>query len=187
MSDVPAPLEGRGSAAPRRGRLLAELEGAALLVFAAALSLSIAATEIAFFAAAGLRLVRAARGEPLALGPRAVAWAWAALAAAWIVAGVFAIPLRFNLAGPYETVVAWVVFINLILCLFNLIPVHPLDGSHILVGLLPLPQARRLELFYHQYGIMLLILLVVTGATGYVVGLPALIAFRLLTGHVFLS
>jgi Zn-dependent protease len=98
---------------------------------------------------------------------------------------VFALPLRFGLAGPYQIVLDWMVLVNLVLCLFNLLPVHPLDGSHILVGLLPLPQARRLELFYHQYGIIVLILLMVTHVTAYLVGIPAQIAFRLLTGHMF--
>ncbi|UCD84037.1 MAG: site-2 protease family protein [Deltaproteobacteria bacterium] len=50
--------------------------------------------------------------------------------------------------------------INLALALFNLIPIHPLDGSHILSGLLPLNQAylySRLE----PYGMMILVGLII--------------------------
>jgi Zn-dependent protease len=50
--------------------------------------------------------------------------------------------------------------INLALALFNLIPIHPLDGSHILSGLLPLNQAyiySRLE----PHGMTILIGLII--------------------------
>jgi len=53
--------------------------------------------------------------------------------------------------------------INAMLAIFNLIPVPPLDGSKILIGLLPPPQAAayaRLQ----PYGVLLLLLLVVTNA-----------------------
>lgn len=49
---------------------------------------------------------------------------------------------------------------NLVLALFNLIPVHPLDGGKILVGLLPHHEARQFDRFLSQYGIFLLIILV---------------------------
>ena len=41
--------------------------------------------------------------------------------------------------------------------MFNLIPIYPLDGSHVLSALLPIDKARRLDAIYHQYGILLLI------------------------------
>jgi len=40
---------------------------------------------------------------------------------------------------------------------FNLIPVYPLDGSHILSALLPVDKARRLDAVYRQYGMFLLL------------------------------
>lgn len=51
--------------------------------------------------------------------------------------------------------------INLLLGVFNLIPVPPLDGSHILAGLLP----SRLRFIYDEigrFGFLLLILLIMT-------------------------
>jgi Zn-dependent protease len=50
-----------------------------------------------------------------------------------------------------------IALLSLILAVFNLIPVPPLDGSHILSGLLPLPQAQRYEFFAARYGILLLL------------------------------
>jgi len=100
-----------------------------------------------------------------------------------IVATVFAVPLRFGWAGEYGSVLGWIVWLNLVLAFFNLIPIYPLDGSHILVGLLPLPQARALEVFYHRFGLLLLLVLVFSRATRYIIGPPLLALFHLLTGH----
>jgi Zn-dependent protease len=54
-----------------------------------------------------------------------------------------------DIAGRYGAeLILFAVQINLLLMLFNLLPVPPLDGGRILVGILPLPAARmvaRLE------------------------------------------
>ncbi|RKY34788.1 MAG: site-2 protease family protein [Candidatus Omnitrophota bacterium] len=51
-----------------------------------------------------------------------------------------------------------VVLINLVLGLFNLIPIPPLDGSRILTGLLPLKLAKQYMRF-ERYGIIVLLIL----------------------------
>jgi len=59
-------------------------------------------------------------------------------------------------------------FLNLALAVFNLIPVAPLDGFNVVTGLLPYNLAykwRDLE----SYGIYILILLLLTDATKYVI------------------
>lgn len=51
------------------------------------------------------------------------------------------------------------IMLNVSLAIFNFIPIHPLDGGKILVGLLPKHTAYDLDQMLHRYGIVLLILL----------------------------
>jgi Zn-dependent protease len=49
--------------------------------------------------------------------------------------------------------------LNLVLGIFNLLPLSPLDGGKILTGLLPSPQSEAVEGFLESYSLILLILL----------------------------
>ena len=53
------------------------------------------------------------------------------------------------------------VWINLVLCIFNFLPIPPLDGSRILTGLLPEHLARPYASL-ERYGFIILILLMLT-------------------------
>ena len=53
-----------------------------------------------------------------------------------------------------------IISLNVSWAIFNLLPVHPLDGSHVLVGFLPADTAERVEQALEEYGLILLIFLV---------------------------
>jgi len=55
-----------------------------------------------------------------------------------------------------------IVEINLILAIFNLVPIPPLDGSWILFSFLP-EKFEKIKIFLHQYGIFILILFIFSG------------------------
>ena len=73
-------------------------------------------------------------------------------------------------------------YLNLALCFFNLIPVQPLDGSKILFGILPKRIAYTIDGFSSRYGMIVLIILFVSGALPYIMWLPIEFMGRFLLG-----
>jgi Zn-dependent protease len=79
-----------------------------------------------------------------------------------VVAIVFGLILRFGASAiPTSAVliIEMIVFINIILAIFNLVPIAPLDGSKILFALLP-ESAIGVRRFMEQYSIFLVLLFI---------------------------
>ncbi|MCP4349227.1 MAG: site-2 protease family protein [Desulfobacterales bacterium] len=64
-------------------------------------------------------------------------------------------------AEPLVTMLIYSVMINLMLAVFNLIPVPPLDGSRILAMFLPMELKRKYESI-ERYGMLIIIFLLMT-------------------------
>lgn len=64
--------------------------------------------------------------------------------------------------GMMMQLVSLIVFINILLAVFNLVPLPPLDGSKVLYALLP-DRYYYIERFLEQYGLMLLLLFIFFG------------------------
>jgi Zn-dependent protease len=80
-----------------------------------------------------------------------------------VLAALFAILLRLGLGNPGLVQLAYFgVSINIILALFNLIPIPPLDGSHVLSILLPRELARLYD-YLQPVGFVLILILFYTG------------------------
>lgn len=78
------------------------------------------------------------------------------------IALVFGLVLRFfseiaEIPGLY-LIFSYIVYLNLLLAVFNLLPFPPLDGSHILFTFLPL-EFENLKIFLNQFGIFILLLI----------------------------
>lgn len=72
------------------------------------------------------------------------------------------IPLPMFLLEPVVLISHAGVVINVGLAVFNLLPIPPLDGSHVLSGLLPYNLAIQYEQI-SRYGFVILLLLIITG------------------------
>lgn len=70
--------------------------------------------------------------------------------------------LRFiPITSPITSYILYIfILINISLAIFNLIPIPPLDGSHIFLNLLPEKSRIKWEEAFSQYGFILLILLI---------------------------
>lgn len=76
-------------------------------------------------------------------------------------------------------------FINLGLMFFNLIPIHPLDGSKILSSLLPVHQAEKFDQFVGQFGPILIMMAAFSGSLGMVIGPAVNSMVNILAGPAF--
>lgn len=76
-------------------------------------------------------------------------------------ATMFGIPAYNSFSPhPFYEISSIIVLTNLILALFNLIPIPPLDGSKVLFSLLPISW-RGFENFLERWGILLLLLFII--------------------------
>jgi Zn-dependent protease len=86
-----------------------------------------------------------------------------------LLAALFAFLLRLHLGGPGLVLLAYYgCTINIFLALFNLLPIPPLDGSHLVAAFLPY---RLLQLYRYlePVGFVLIILLFYTGLMGLII------------------
>jgi Zn-dependent protease len=76
-----------------------------------------------------------------------------------------------NLSGPLGLLMATLLQLNVLLALFNLLPVPPLDGSSVLAGLVPETFAVAIDRL-RPYGFIILYALILTGVFMQLVGPP---------------
>ncbi len=109
------------------------------------------------------------------------AWGAGANIVTAVIAGL---PIRFGIAGDYAGPLMIVVSLNLVLAFFNLLPVGPLDGAAVVMGLLPVQAARRFAEFSTRWGWILLMLIIITPPLrDILIWLPVRVLGHLITGQ----
>ncbi len=77
-----------------------------------------------------------------------------------------------NASAPLALLFARAMQINVLLAVFNMLPIPPLDGGNVVGGLLPLPLARQFNVI-RPYGFLVLYALMFSGRLGDLVGPPS--------------
>jgi len=90
---------------------------------------------------------------------------------------------RWDISGPLALSLVTLLGLNVLLAVFNLIPVPPLDGGNVLAGLLPDRVARVLD-YLRPYGFVVLYVLILSGLFGPLILAPS---FKLQMWLVMLS
>jgi Zn-dependent protease len=80
-----------------------------------------------------------------------------------IIAIIFSILLRFTIplgfGVGFFSIISLIVFINLTLAVFNLVPLPPLDGSKLLIALFP-EKLYQMRGFFERYGMILTLIFI---------------------------
>jgi Zn-dependent protease len=99
-----------------------------------------------------------------------------ALSAALLLAIVPVRPVTLgepNLSVPIASLLSSAIQINVLLAVFNMIPIPPLDGGNVLGGLLPRSLGLRFDALVRPYGFILLYALMLTRGFEYLVIPPS--------------
>ncbi|MEM9336877.1 MAG: site-2 protease family protein [Patescibacteria group bacterium] len=111
-----------------------------------------------------------------------------------VLALIFAALIRLapvlELSSAFIELASYVVYINILLAFFNMIPIPPLDGSKILASLLPFGAAQQYRAFMNlsqQYGIVFTFIFIYLFITIFWAPFSALVGavFTLFTGLRF--
>jgi len=98
-----------------------------------------------------------------------------------ILAAIFGILIRFMPVSNLTMFFGIIVYINILLAVFNLVPIPPLDGSKLLFAILP-SSANNFKMFLNRYGYFILLFFIFFG---FEIIIPIImVLYRVITGQM---
>ena len=94
---------------------------------------------------------------------------------------IFGLMVRYLPPSPFVEVLSIIVFANILLAVFNLVPIPPLDGSRILFAILP-SSFKRYEMVLERMGFLLILIFIFLGFP--LIRLIISLIFNLITGQI---
>jgi Zn-dependent protease len=105
-----------------------------------------------------------------------------AMFSAVLLYGVVRLPVAADwVVHPVSLMCQASILINMVLCIFNLLPLPPLDGGRVAVGLLPGPVAYQLSRL-EPFGFLIIVVLLMTGLLQSLIGPLVMGSSQLLIG-----
>jgi len=102
----------------------------------------------------------------------------------FLIATIFGLLIRFfTLPFSFFLFFSIIAIYNLAWGIFNLVPISPLDGSHILFTFLP-ARTLNIKIFLQQYGFLILFFLIFSGLLDWISPL-AMFFYSLISGRPF--
>lgn len=104
-----------------------------------------------------------------------------------LVAIIFGLMLRYAdvlgiVAGPFAQMLATIVYLNIILAVFNMIPVPPLDGAKVLFALLPF-RFQKIHDYLEQNWLIFIVFVIFFAQ--YIISPVSSFLFKVITGMGF--
>lgn len=79
--------------------------------------------------------------------------------------------MSLKLFSIIANIFIYTIHINIVLCLFNLLPIPPLDGFHILANIIP-PRRYKVLFLLQKYSTIILLIMIITPVISYIISPP---------------
>ena len=87
--------------------------------------------------------------------------------------------VNLELVSITANIFIYAIHINIVLCIFNLLPIPPLDGFHILANIIP-PRRYKVLYFLQKYSTIILLVMIITPVISYIISPPVRLIYNTL-------
>ena len=87
--------------------------------------------------------------------------------------------VNLELVSITANIFIYAIHINIVLCIFNLLPIPPLDGFHILANIIP-PRRYKVLYFLQKYSTIILLIMIITPVISYIISPPVRLIYNTL-------